>query len=166
MQRRPLLFVDIDGPLNPYDRGNRSARRAGYVRHSIEGFTVKLKRAHGAALLALPFELVWATTWRDDANTLIGPRIGLPRLPVCEFPSGDEGAPEPVHFKTPGIVGYAAGRAFAWIDDEVTGADRAWVAERHGGPALLHRVDPAAGLRAADFGALAAWAEDPVPPAP
>lgn len=35
--------------------------------------------------------------------------------------------------------------------------DRQWVAAGHLGPALLHRVDPARGLAAPDFGTLAAW---------
>ncbi|GAA0916549.1 hypothetical protein GCM10009549_32850 [Streptomyces thermoalcalitolerans] len=35
--------------------------------------------------------------------------------------------------------------------------DRLWVAARHPGPSLPHRVDPARGLTDADFSALADW---------
>jgi hypothetical protein len=48
-------------------------------------------------------------------------------------------------------------RPFAWVDDEITGTDRAWVAAHHRGPALLHRVDPRRGLTDADYLALADW---------
>lgn len=61
-------------------------------------------------------------------------------------------------WKTPEIVAGAQGRAFAWIDDEITEADRAWVAEYHRGPALPRRSDPRCGLAIEDFAALTAWA--------
>lgn len=92
------------------------------------------------------------------ANDWVAPRLGLPVLPVVPWP---EGGPEPapgVHWKVPGLVAWAGGRPFAWVDDEIGAADRAWVAARHPGRALLHRVDPRQGLTMADFGALAAWA--------
>ncbi|MFG3138093.1 hypothetical protein ACGFZA_18020 [Streptomyces sp. NPDC048211] len=62
-----------------------------------------------------------------------------------------------VFWKTPEIVAWAAGRAFAWIDDEITQADHAWVKEHHDGPALLRRIDARRGLVADDFAALTAW---------
>ncbi|WP_371541204.1 hypothetical protein OG266_00160 [Streptomyces sp. NBC_00554] len=61
-------------------------------------------------------------------------------------------------WKTPEIVAWAKGRAFVWIDDEITEADRAWVKEHYDGPALLHRIDPRCGLAIDDFAALTAWA--------
>ena len=80
----PLLLIDVDGVLNPF-----AAKRcpAGYVEEQIAGFPVRLRAADGPALLAYAdrFELAWATTWEDQANTEIGPRIGLPPLPVIHF---------------------------------------------------------------------------------
>ncbi|MEU9895121.1 hypothetical protein ACIBCS_03055 [Streptomyces phaeochromogenes] len=32
-------------------------------------------------LMALPCELVWATTWMAEANETVAPRLGLPELP-------------------------------------------------------------------------------------
>jgi hypothetical protein len=32
----------------------------------------------------------WATTWLDDANTEIAPRLGLPDLPVVAWPEVSE----------------------------------------------------------------------------
>jgi hypothetical protein len=61
------------------------------------------------------------------------------------------------HWKTRLLVGRAAGRPFAWVDDEIRDADRAWVSAHHPGPALLHRVDPRRGLSGADFEVLGEW---------
>lgn len=62
-----------------------------------------------------------------------------------------------LHWKTRPLLDLAAGRAFAWVDDEITEADRVWVAAHHPGPALLHRVDARRGLAEADFAALDTW---------
>jgi hypothetical protein len=111
---------------------------------------------HGPRLAALPCELVWATTWGDDANEVIAPRLGLPDLPVVDWPDDDE-TDTRLHWKTRGLVGWATGRPFVWVDDEITDVDRAWVSVHHGGTALLHRVDPRRGLTDADFTAIGAW---------
>lgn len=112
----------------------------------------------GARLLALGCEPVWATAWMDDANECIGPVVGLPPLPVVHWPDSDnEDEIYGVHWKTPTLVRWAAGRPFAWIDDEIAEMDRLWVAANHPGSALLHRVDPDLGMTEADFAAVAAW---------
>jgi hypothetical protein len=61
------------------------------------------------------------------------------------------------HWKTRALVNWAAGRAFAWVDDEITDTDRAWVSAHHPGQALLHRVDPRQGLTNTDYAALNEW---------
>lgn len=85
---KPLLLIDVDGPLNPY--AAKSQRRPqGYSTHrmrprgwseaeSRRPLRVWLNRGHGAELLALAdtYELVWATTWKDEANDWIGPSRG------------------------------------------------------------------------------------------
>ncbi len=161
MTSRPLLLIDVDGPLNPYATSNRQHRRDKiYREYKLNGFHVWLNRAHGEQLIALAdrFELTWCTTWEHDANTLIGPRIGLPQLPVLEFDKRRVIWRGGKYFKTHEIVAFAAGRSFAWIDDEITDVDREYVTAHHGGPALLHHVDPRLGLLPDDFDALAKWA--------
>jgi hypothetical protein len=112
-------------------------------------------------LKALPCDLVWATTWMADANECIAPRIGLPQLAVVtwpEFSDEDELAERAgLHWKTRVLIDWAAGRSFAWVDDEITDTDRAWVSAHHQGHSLLHRVDPRRGLTNLDYNTLSEW---------
>ncbi|MBL1077277.1 hypothetical protein JK358_23020 [Nocardia sp. 2] len=141
---RPLLFLDVDGPLLPFGGPN-----------------AKTVDPHlGPLLRALPCELVWATTWMDEANLHLTPILGLPTLPVMQWPdTPDDGIDAwfGLHWKTRALVDRAAGGAFVWVDDEIRDSDREWVAANHGGRALLHRVDPRIGLRVADFEVIRAW---------
>ncbi|GAA2385214.1 hypothetical protein Cme02nite_72040 [Catellatospora methionotrophica] len=114
---------------------------------------------HGPQLLALPYDLVWATTWTDEANEWIAPVLGLPELPVVDWPQPRSAVRDGVHWKTRRLVEWAGGRDFAWVDDEVSDADTAWIGAAHPGRALVHRVDARLGLRDGDFTALAAWAD-------
>ncbi|MEZ0108809.1 hypothetical protein ABH920_002810 [Catenulispora sp. EB89] len=178
---KPMLLIDVDGPLNPY-AAKPTRRPAGYTTHKflppswaeerkilltllgmpdeeVKPLRVWLNPDHGPALAALPFTLIWATTWQHEANEYIGPVLGLPELPVIVWPEDRVEPADGVYWKTPEIVAWADGRPFAWIDDEITDADREWVSDWHDGPALLRRIDPAIGLTAEDFEALAAWAE-------
>ena len=145
-----LVFLDVDGPLITFaPRGDPPACH----RPDPDGNPLldRLRPADGRRLLSLGCTLVWATTWMADANEVIAPRIGLPQLPVVDWL--DE-SPRGLHWKTPSLVRWAAGRSFVWLDDEITDADRHWVAEQHPAPALLHRVDPYVGLTDADFAAV------------
>ena len=142
---RPLLFLDVDGTLIPF--GGNDFGEGG------DPLLARLNPGHGWRLLMLRCELVWATTWMQDANDAICPRLGLPELPVVEWSDADP--PEAgLHWKTSDLVDWAAGRPFVWVDDEITDVDRAWVAAHHTGPAYLHRVDPGVGLTEDDFAAL------------
>ncbi|MFE3460163.1 HAD domain-containing protein [Nocardiopsis aegyptia] len=152
---RPLLFLDVDGPLLPF---GASAGTHPW-RTGPDAHLARLSPEAGRRLAALPCALVWATTWGDLANTEIAPRIGLPRLPVVGWPEPSEDHERVdhwfgLHWKTRALVDWAAGRPFAWVDDEITGADREWVLAHHGDRAVLHRVDPSRGLTDADFTAL------------
>lgn len=163
--RRPLLFLDVDGPLIPFGRTRRA-----YPTYDMTGlppdvadhpFLPRLDPAHGGRLSALACDLVWATAWQDEANVYLAPRLGLPQLPVVEWPGvsdfDDHDMRVGLHWKTRTLVAYAAGRPFVWVDDEITGTDASWVAAHHGTHALLHRVDPGEGLSPGDYAELAAW---------
>ncbi|MEU1525365.1 HAD domain-containing protein [Nocardia rhamnosiphila] len=155
---RPLLFLDVDGPLLPF--GEDPERQPGTV--MSDSHLSRLSPEVGGQLAALPCRLAWATTWEDDANAEIAPRLGLPRLPVVRWPE-----PSAEHeredrwfglcWKTRTVVDWAAGRPFAWVDDEITNADHAWVATHHPGPALLRHIASFRGLSDEDFAALDHW---------
>ncbi|MFF3833304.1 hypothetical protein ACFYXX_21395 [Streptomyces sp. NPDC002458] len=166
---RPLLLLDVDGPLNPYAASSQR-RPAGYRTHRMrptgwenpwdKPLRVWLNHGHGADLLALPYELVWATTWKSEANEWIGPHLGLPALPFVDWPTMTPQHGARLHWKTRALVAYTEGRPFAWVDDELGPEDREWVQQNHGAPALLHWVDPRLGLLPDDFSTLAKWAAD------
>ncbi|MFE0460445.1 HAD domain-containing protein [Kitasatospora sp. NPDC058965] len=120
---KPLLFLDVDGVLNPA----APPPGAGFEEHDLLGFRVLLAPVHGVWLaeLAQVYELCWATTWEEDANTHLAPLLGLPPLPVVRFRgyrpqpgdprvrlmellSGAKWAP---------LLRHAGGRPFAWVDD-------------------------------------------------
>jgi hypothetical protein len=46
------------------------------------------------------------------------------------------------------------GRPFAWVDDEITDADRDWVSTHHPARAILHRVASSRSLTDQDFAVL------------
>jgi hypothetical protein len=127
-----VLLVDVDGPLNPYaakpyrrPEGYRTHRlltprweaaerrrltEQGLPNKPVKPLRVWLDPAHGPALEALPFDLVWATTWEEEANTFIAPVLGLPQLPHIAWAT-PRGRPEDgVFWKTPEIVAWAEGR--------------------------------------------------------
>ncbi|WP_370221185.1 HAD domain-containing protein [Kitasatospora sp. MAP12-22] len=120
---KPLLFLDVDGVLNPADP--RPA--ADFDVHTLCGFRVLLSRRHGEWLreLAEVYELCWATTWEEDANVHIAPVLGLPVLPVVRFAGYRRQPGDPrvrlmelfSGAKWVPLLRYADGRPFAWVDD-------------------------------------------------
>lgn len=168
--QRPILFLDVDGPLNPW-MATPHRRPKGYTvlrmrptgwERPRRALRVWLNPDHGPQLLGLGFRLVWATTWKAEANTWIAPVLGLPELPAVEWPQMHHADPDGVHWKTRHLVTAAAGRPFAWVDDEIGLTDRDWIARHHKGHALPHRVDPAKGLLPDDFDTLRHWASGQV----
>nr|MDT0660170.1 HAD domain-containing protein [Micromonospora sp. DSM 115978] len=153
---RPLIFLDVDGPLIPF-RPREAEHRRTATTTDAHPLLHRLDPADGRRLLALGCELVWATTWLADANEVISPRLGLPELPVVTWPDETDDPPAGLHWKTMLLVAWAAGRPFVWLDDEITDRDRWWVDEAHRGRALLHRVDPDTGLTETDFAVLHRW---------
>lgn len=160
---KPLLLIDVDGPLNPY-AAKPHMRPAGYGTHRLtptghfgKPYRVWLNELHGPMLLEFArlfdIELAWATTWEHDANRLIGPRIGLPELPVIEFGFSA------TQWKFNGVLDFCQGRTTVWIDDDFDShkAERAWFENQRTEPTLLHYIDPKIGLTARDLNDIGAW---------
>jgi hypothetical protein len=85
---RPLLLVDVDGVLCPNFIG---APLPGFDRLDTGAVDVWLSKQHGRWLnyLATWFDLVWTTTWEQDAAEILAPALNLPLdMPVIEFTSG------------------------------------------------------------------------------
>jgi hypothetical protein len=160
--------VDVDGPLNPY-AAKPTRRPKGYKTHRMSPadwvrghpeagpLRVWLNPEHGPMLLSLPVELVWATTWGRDANEWIGPRIGLPELPVVDWPDRALTGTDGRLWKTRPVAEYAGERPFAWIDDQITEVDIGWCEQRCPAPTLLLPIDPAVGLRQEDVARVRHW---------
>jgi hypothetical protein len=155
---RPLLFLDIDGVLNPW-----AARDCpdGYVAHRWRRRRAWLRPEHGPELLGLAeragMDLVWASSWGHDANTTVGPALGLPRLPVVEFAGPhDDSGPD---WKFPAVARFAYGRPLAWFDDDfdLRPAAKARFLDRREPPTVLVPVDPAVGVTGADLAAIERW---------
>ncbi|MEU5553519.1 HAD domain-containing protein [Micromonospora sp. NPDC047793] len=158
-----MVFVDIDGVLIPFRARPAAAGRAhsGSAEDGPDCYgnplLDRLDLDDGRRLLALPGELVWASTWMAEANEVVAPRLGLPALPVVDWIDDDEEPPSGVHWKTASVARWAAERPFVWLDDEITDADRRWAAAHHPHPTLLNRVDPHVGLTDLDLAAVRRW---------
>lgn len=167
MSEKPFLLIDVDGPLNPWAQSNAQLRKGKqYTRYHYRGsqnYQVWLRKEHGRQLLELAdvFDLVWATTWEEEANSFIGSKIGLPELPFIPFKKlCPPEPPEPgLHWKTAVINAYAYGRPFAWVDDECNVKDSLYLFRWHPHPFLLKMIDPAVGLVDKDFEELRDWSE-------
>ena len=164
---RPLVVLDVDGPFNPY-AAKRTRRPPGYETYRLapQGWTerrplrVWLHPRHGDLLGALAdrtgAELVWCTTWQDEANTLIAPRVGLPELPVIRWSVADP------RWKYAAVLAYAGERTVAWFDDDFDAFPdaRDWFLDeraRRGARTDLHHVSPRTGLTFADVVRVANW---------
>lgn len=169
-----LIVLDVDGPLNPY--AAKSTRRpVGYQTFRLrprgwlgptsnqqrKGLRVWLDTTHGDVLGALADrtggELVWCTTWQDDANELIAPIVGLPTLPVIRWNVDDS------RWKFPAVLEYANGRPLAWFDDDFPKWRRGqgWFEDqRRATRTRLHHVSPKLGLTRDDALRVAWWYEE------
>lgn len=151
---RPILLVDVDGVLNPWEAESTPDGFAEYG--FFPGERVLLSPGHGRLLteLAADYELVWATAWEHNANRLICPVLQLPELPVIEFPrSGRD-----IFFrKLPSVIDAVGDRPCAWIDDVHLPDHYEWAARR-GVPTRLVDINPAEGFTAEIADHLADWA--------
>ena len=153
---RPILLVDVDGVLNPWQA--EDCPPGFNIYDFFPGERVLLSPGHGKLLASLSraYELVWATAWEHRANQLICPVLELPALPVIEFPFDGRD----LYFrKLPAVIDAVGNRACAWIDDEYQPDHYVW-AERRDAPTLILDIDPAEGLTSDVVARLADWATD------
>jgi hypothetical protein len=163
-QARPLVYVDVDGVLQPDRPG------PGYQPHRYNGpgpdgspvtGTVWLHPQHGAwlaELAAAGTNLVWATSWRHLANSFVAPHLGLPGTwPVLDIAA--TGVAFGYSVKRGPVLEHAGTRPFAWLDDDFGPRDPQWATHRtrHEAPTLLVPVDPYHGLTRQHVDTVLAW---------
>ncbi|NKZ03412.1 HAD domain-containing protein [Actinomadura latina] len=157
----PVVLLDVDGVLNPFERPHR-----GFKRHECSPngtvFKLWLNRAHGPSLLELAestgAELAWASYWCDHANEWIAPRVGLPELPfvpIPRFPGSEEGRTLGA-WKARHVAAWAEGRPFVWFEDEPD-ATECIAGEPNVADHLLVEIDPLTGLTDDHLDIAATW---------
>ncbi|MFF1479589.1 HAD domain-containing protein [Streptomyces sp. NPDC058301] len=172
--RPPYLLLDIDGVLIPFPDSDGSTP-ATHAHHDVvptgrsagDPVGVWLNPVHGPMLMDVIrtglVTLVWCTSWRQDATTLIGPLLGLPPLPHVDLPRPriTTSHPNGYLWKRDHVDAWLGDVPAVWIDDDFTGLDHAWATERttRGSATLLIQPDPRAGLQAEHLTEVRTWAE-------
>lgn len=154
---RPLLFVDIDGVLNPY----AGPCPDGFREHHLFGDEelVRIADVHGPWLheLAERFDMVWGSSWLEADRALLATVLDLPEfVGAVDLPTGQF---DPA-LKVPAVDRLAGERALAWIDDLLKPNAWEWARAR-AVPTLLVPIDPSIGLTRPHVDQLLAWASSP-----
>lgn len=168
MSNKPILLLDVDGVLNPF-AAKSTKRPEGFHTHRMrpkgwevgKPLRVWLNPSHGPLLRSLGYELVWATAWGNDANTWIGPHVGLPELEVIPLRMHVENSGSKLFWKTQQIASYMLkkhpGRDFLWVDDEVKDKDLDYLRDFCPVNIEIVKVDPKTGLEKGDFDKIREW---------
>jgi len=161
---RPLVLVDVDGVLNPA-RSHAPGYRGNWVFPGGLAHRLLLNPSHGQILTELAevagAELVWASYWRNRANTWVAPRVGLPPLPFVPIPRrwGPRTRPSPGSWKACHVAVWAGQKPFVWFEDDADAVSR--LASQPGlGRHLMVKVDPVTGLTDSHVEQARAWLGD------
>jgi hypothetical protein len=162
---KAYIFVDVDGVLNAFPPGRMPE---GWKTASVElgpgaVYPITYNPAIGEKLIRLAkdhgAELVWCTTWQEQASEHIAPLVGLPAMPFVPL------VPPRFRASLGWIKAHSIGRwmeqagdrrPFVWFDDEPDAAD--W-AERECRqvPRLVVQCDEERGLRKRELEVAGKW---------
>jgi hypothetical protein len=164
---RPVLYLDVDGVLNPFRSKAPHDHWPDYRKHTVVAPRHRSYRVWGSPELgraivelaaSYDIEVVWATSWAAHVDTLIVPLWGLPAgWRGLAYPDAADGDRRNTG-KVAEVAADAGDRPVIWIDDCLGPDDRAWAAGR-GAPTLLLRPHPSHGLRRGDLDEIAEWIE-------
>lgn len=151
----PILFVDIDGVLNPFT----GPCPQGFVEIDLlpdDEEPIRICAAHADWLAELSelFELMWATTWNEEERRWLKTVLDYPDFVAAASMPPRPFAPER---KVDSIRELASNRCVAWIDDLITDKARAWAAGRRE-PTLLLKTNPSVGMTRKHIDELIKWA--------
>jgi hypothetical protein len=159
-----LILVDIDGVLNPAKSHAPGYRRHWVFPHGL-AHRLLLNPSHGQMLTQLAesagAELMWASYWRNRANTWVAPRVGLPALPFVPIPPRwrTRTRSSPGNWKARHVAAWAGHRSFVWFEDDTDAVSR--LSGQPGlGPHLMVWVDPVTGLTDSHVAQAQAWLDD------
>jgi hypothetical protein len=100
---------------------------------------------------------VWATGWEERANEHLPFLLNLPFSDLPSLTFDGRAVFGSSHWKVDAINEYAADRAAAWIDDNMSEECHAW-AKRRSAPTLLVETSPSEGLTDDHVEQLLSWA--------
>jgi hypothetical protein len=147
MMTKPVLFLDIDGVINVIPPSKGDPNRHPHLRVwkewkkvDILGFPITYSPNLIAHLnrLSKKVEIVWLTTWRDQAVSDFAPVVGLDSFRYIdpkgsEYPWGTKdtlaAGPEMRWWKLNGVLEalHAESRPFIWIDDDLRSNTKKYV---------------------------------------
>lgn len=175
MATKPIMLLDVDGPLNPF-AAKATKRPEGFTTHrmrptgwtdpSLNPLRVWLNPNMGPKLKSLGYEIIWATAWRGDANEWISPHVGLPTdLDFIDWGPHDtnlvDKAYKKLHWKTTQIVSWMdahyPGRDFIWVDDEAQKDDSKFIKAATDVNFKLFIINPKTGIDDSDLADMADW---------
>lgn len=118
---RPRLFLDVDGVVNIFPPHTKTDW-PDVERTRCMGFPITYSPMMGARLAALDCDIVWLTTWCDEANEWIAPLFGWDALPVIQREN------EVGWWKLNALRELLPGtkRPFIWIDDDINSEAEEW----------------------------------------
>jgi hypothetical protein len=151
LRTRPRLYLDVDGVLNAYYKGLWGSEQlvgsAGVPSWSIH-WNPDMVSALAALITEYDVELVWCTTWREDAPVEIGGLLGFGQDARVLHPLDGRTTFPSIEWKREAVLAEQIldPSLVIWVDDEIDDAVLAvWEENDYSG--LLINPDPQYGIQ-------------------
>ena len=139
MTKKVRLYLDVDGVINAWwAKEVWPTQNQGDAVADNGTWTIKWSPEMIAELEAMDFDLVWTTTWRQQAPASIAPLIGYGRTARWLDPTVNTRLMHSsIQWKRIAVAEDQANdpSPFIWIDDEILAYDSSWALD-HGGYAF------------------------------